>query len=122
MLPPDFHAPGSAIRSICSEAVTKLSADFRERITNQLRPTAISALDSAVEADHPICIWSILVEVAVARLALAQLLLSPQPEQFSSGARSKDSHDEQPSRLRRHGPHVEYRNVTQDIVRAIFQW
>ena len=90
-------------------------------IAEEFRGGAVHADQAEVRPERHVSIRRLLVEVAIAALALDQPLLDPQPLQLDGGAGGEDLEDEKLPRLGRHGPLVEHGQMPEDVPLAIEQ-
>ena len=81
----------------------------------------IDAEEPSIAADRHVGVGCLLVELAIAPLALHELLLDPQPLELDGGPRGEDPEDEEPAGLGRHGPLIEDRQVAEHPALAVEQ-
>src|SRR5260370_12641014 len=87
---------------------------FIGAITQELNRPAVDVEELALRPQGNIGVRRLLVEVAIAVLALDKPSLDSQPLELDSRACGKDPEDEQPARLGRHRPFVKHRHMAAD--------
>src|SRR3954447_7507581 len=116
-----LFGPGPAVRRLGEVRQHGPAHQLGCRHAEQLGGAVIDAEEPSIAADRHVGVGCLLVELAIAPLALHELQLDPQPLEFDGGPRGEDPEDEEPPGLGRHGPPIEDRQVAQHPAVAVEQ-
>src|SRR5260370_42189480 len=80
-----LFAPCPPLRSIRHQRVDESTHELLGRVTEQFGHAAADAEDAAVGADGEVCAGRVLIQIAIAYLALPHALVSPHPTPLRTG-------------------------------------